>query len=114
MRLADQIIAAQGGTIDRTYFGAISSVAKALGKAGKFELSDDVAEACRNVARSKPSSILSALPTVGLPFPRVWAEWPMHPERPGADPECPLRVGCLYEGWNPHKGMMTWCWTHSA
>jgi hypothetical protein len=107
MRLADQIIAAAGAELDNSYSGAIASLGADIARAQCFELSDDVREACCQVAQSKPSSILSAMPLMRLPYAKTWVEWSTPPETvfcdfsssPDTFMECPrqFRVGCLFD-----------------
>jgi hypothetical protein len=114
MRLADLVIAAQGGDCDQMFEGAVTSIAKVLANAQRYELTDEVVAACRNVSVSKPSSILSALRFTRMPYPDVWIERQEHPERPSSDPQCPHRVGCLIESAAAGAvGMMTFVWSHS-
>jgi hypothetical protein len=48
-----------------------------------FELADDARDACFQVAQSKPSSIVSALPMTRLPYAKIWIEWMAHgPAKP--------------------------------
>jgi|SRR5215469_9160731 len=105
MRLADQIIVAAGAGLDGGMSGAISSLGADIARAECFELSDDVREACYQVADSKPSSILSAMPMMRLPYARTSIEWTTPPDdifsMPSNNPSetCTRRVrmGCLFE-----------------
>jgi len=40
-----------------------------------FELADDARDAYFQVAQSKPSSIVSALPMTRLPYAKIWIKW---------------------------------------
>jgi Transposase DDE domain group 1 len=104
VRLADQIIAAAGTKLDDSYFGALSALGADIARAECFELSDDIREACDQVAESKPSSILSAMPMMRLPYAKTWIEWTRPPEgiyQIGSGPAeaCsrPVRMGCLFD-----------------
>jgi hypothetical protein len=115
MRLADALLAAVGGLDDHAQFGAIASLAAAVAEAQHFELADEVAEACREIARSKPSSLLSALPMVRAPYAKTWFEWcdradPNHP--PASGKPVPKRLGCLVEAHTEtlDRGTYTWTW----
>ena len=117
MRLADEIASAAGGPGDQITFGAIGAFAKLLAEAQCFELSADVVAACREVPRSKPSSLLSALPYVRVPYERVWLEWqPLGEEDEEDDDQArplPKRIGCLIESApSLDYGMMRWAWMH--
>ena len=50
-------------------------VRRRLSKATVFVLDRDTVAMAANVALSKPSSILSALPFARLPYPLTWIEW---------------------------------------
>jgi hypothetical protein len=120
MRLADRLTAAVGGENDLNLVGAISSLVKVLGKAECFELLDDVRDACTEVARSRPSSMLSALPFTRLPYEHVWVEWQTGARIVREELDDPLkpqpdRVGCLLScsGKDFNAGDMTWAWVHS-
>ena len=115
MRLCDQIIAAQGSVNDDGYGGAISSMARVLVEAQRFELSDQVAQACHYVAHHRPPSIFSALPACHLST-AIWLEWQGHPEKGGdsANRPVPTRLGCLIEPATPNAGTITWAWAHAA
>jgi hypothetical protein len=117
MQLADAIIASQRTTPDKFYAGAIGSMPQVILRSQRFELADEVAEACRQVVHSRPSSLLSALAMMRLPYPAIWAEWRAHPEAPTADENCPGQVGCLYEAMRTGElrtGMLRWAWVHPA
>jgi hypothetical protein len=114
VRLADALLAAVGGEADRAQFGAITSLAAAQ----HFELSEEVVEACREVASSRPSSLLSVLPMVRAPYPKTWFEWPdrLHPARPPVSGKpVPKRLGCLVEMYveTLDRGTYTWAWMHA-
>jgi hypothetical protein len=96
MRLADQLLAARGTANDRLTAGSISALAADVARAECFELSEDVRNACYQVQRSKPSSIVSALPMARIPYAKTWIEWVGQPN--GEDPPSasPCRFGCLY------------------
>lgn len=93
MRLADLVIAGAGGgaLIDNKHRDAIGLGAD-VARAECFELSDEVRDACYQVAQSKPSSIVSALPLTRLPYGKTWIEW--RGEADGTNPA--VRFGCLF------------------
>ena len=95
MRLIDELRAAPGGLNDRLTGGAFTSMAKALRGAQCFELGPDVVAACAHVTKSRPSSLLSALPMTRVPYPRTWFEWvpPDEDEPPTATRPRPDRIG---------------------
>jgi hypothetical protein len=125
MRLADQLLAERGSSTDGILFGAITSLTDKILQAQRFELFPDVADACRQVSRTKPSSMVSALPFTRLPYPITWLEWQSHcPENyqakaadrlPDGDlkPQ-PQRMGCLCEAADAslRHGTLTWAWFH--
>jgi hypothetical protein len=56
-----------GGIFTKTCF--------AICEAERFELSDDVARAAYNLTKSKPTTLLSALPLSRAPYRKLWLEW---------------------------------------
>ena len=106
MRLADELLGACGSMYDVQACGAITSLPNAIQTAQRFELSEEVVGACRQVSYSRPSSILSALPFARLPYSRVWLEWFAQFE--DATPRA--RMGCLCEASDETltRGTMTW------
>lgn len=122
MRLSDQIIAERGGESDVR--GIFTSVANALPYAECFELSDDVALAAYNLTKSKPTTLLSALPLCRAPFRKMWLEWrggittrsgmikPENKRDEAFAPE-PVKQGCLVETDETGQcGTMTFAWVH--
>ena len=125
MNLADEIIAARGTDIDLG--GCITSLSAGIAAAQRFVLSDDVTMAAYQLIKSKPSSLLDAMPLCRLPYQSIWFEWngglstragwDKYPSTEKLDhsinrPE-PLRMGCLVEG-DGQRGTMTWAWVHRA
>src|ERR1700751_2164769 len=120
-RLADQLIAAVGTLNDARLAGAIGLLAPSLARAEGFELSNDIRSACVRVSKSKPSSIVSALPMTRLPYARTWVEWQGGGVDPDRDPvtetkPAPFRMGCLLEAFDPtlSRGRMNWAWSHAG
>ena len=119
MRLFDQISADVGSLMDNWAAGSISSVAAALKDCLRFELSDEVRDAAQRVQKSKPSTIMAALPLCRLPYRRVWVEWlpgrvgNLRDAGPDAPPQ-PQRTGFLMEAVDDslQRGNITWCWHH--
>ncbi len=128
MILADDILAARGTMVD--VGGGVTSLAKGIERAQRFVLSDDAAMAGHQLIRSKPSSLLEAMPMCRLPYQTMWLEWDgasstragfdRYPsteekleDRFSARP-VPQRMGCLIEavGDSPYRGSMTWAWKH--
>jgi len=119
MHLADEVCQARGGREDVLTGGIVSSVAAQLPRAERFDLSDEVVLACENLARSKPSSLLAAIPLCRLPYPNVWFEWRggARPDRQKPnDPPAPRRIGCLLEasGADLQRCSATWVWHHPS
>lgn len=116
MRLYDKLMAAPGSIIDQGYCGAFTSLARELRQAQCFILAPDLAEACEDVCRSRPSSIISAQHTLRTPYKKVWFEWlsadrdktSRHNDKPK-----PQRMGCLLlSNDNGDKGTAIYAWEH--
>jgi hypothetical protein len=114
---ADIILENAGSAGDRQLFGIYSAFAERLKAAQRFTFSDSAAEAMTKVAFSKPSSLVSALPMVRLPFPTVWMEWSEKRSEfrkdPSEDTPMPDKFGVLLE--TPEEGLIvvTYAWLHS-
>jgi hypothetical protein len=120
MRLSDQLAAACGSNSD--IGGILSRISAAIAKAERFELSDDVARAGYNLIKSKPTTLLNAMPLCRAPFRKLWLEWrggltrdmmrPEHRRDPLIAPD-PLRQGVLIEtDETGQRGTMTFAWVH--
>jgi hypothetical protein len=117
MRLADHILAARGTFNDKAMGGSLTSLGKELARAECFELAPEVVDACVNVSRSKPSSILSALPYTRVPFSKCWVEWTPSTGRESENPNRPVpqKIGFLTEAQGDlSHGSMTWAWRHNG
>jgi hypothetical protein len=122
LRLSDHILAERGSESDVR--GIFTSVANALLYAERFELSDDVALAAYNLTKSKPTTLLSALPLCRAPFRKMWLEWRggittaagmirTENKRDEAFAPEPIRQGCLIEtDETGQRGTMTFAWVH--
>jgi hypothetical protein len=104
---------ARGGTCD--LHGIVTSVCAGIERAERFVLSDHASDAAANIVRSKPSTLLKALPLCRLPYQTMWIEWKggrvgAPQSRVGAPP--PAKMGCLIEGIGDQVGTMTWAWVH--
>jgi hypothetical protein len=106
-------MAARGSLYD--IHGLVTSLCAGIERAERFVLSDQVADAAGNIIRSRPSTLLKAMPLCRLPYPTMWIEWkggrvgaPQTRDR--APP--PAKMGCLIEGFGNQVGMMTWAWVH--
>ncbi|MBO4228366.1 hypothetical protein [Bradyrhizobium neotropicale] len=120
MRLSDHLMAECGRTTD--IGGIFTKSCAALREAERFELSDDVARAGYNLTKSKPSTLLAALPLSRAPFRKIWLEWRggltsawLKPEqkRPAEWAPDPLKQGCLIEAdKSGTRGTMTFAWLH--
>lgn len=73
MRLSDHLMAECGGAVD--VGGIFTKTCAAIREAERFELSDDVAKACYNLTKSKPTTLLGALPLSRAPYRKLWLEW---------------------------------------
>jgi hypothetical protein len=102
--------------------GIFTNICAAIREAERFELSDDVARACYNLTKSKPTTLLGALPLCRAPFRKLWLEWrggltsgmirPENKRDPLLAPD-PLKQGCLIEtDASGQRGTMTFCWLH--
>lgn len=120
MRLSDHLMAECGGAAD--IGGMFTRTCAAIRAAERFELTDDVARAAYNLTKSKPTTLLSALPLVRSPYPKMWLEWRggltsdmVRPEykRDATVAPDPLKQGCLIEtDKSGQYGTMTFCWLH--
>ena len=127
MTFADDILAARGSENDLG--GIITSLSGAIEQAERFVLHDDVAEAGYQLIRSRPSSLLDAMPLCRLPYRKLWIEWrgsvstaswPVYPTTESNPANrtvprpVPRRMGCLIEATaaDDRAGQMTWAWVH--
>ena len=120
MRLSDHLMAECGGAAD--IGGIFTNTCAAIREAERFELSDDVGKAAYNLTKSKPTTLLSALPLSRAPYQKLWLEWrggltsgmikPENKRDPDFAPD-PLKQGCLIEtDKSGQRGVMTFCWQH--
>jgi hypothetical protein len=116
VRLADALAANVGQPNDIQMGRSITSLARVLVDAQCFSLAPEVVDAAEDVSRSRPSSILSALPYVRMPHRTMWVEWePDSTIRRDADDTLPvpIRMGCLLEELGDLTACrMTWAWEH--
>jgi len=120
MRLSDHIIAGCGTTTD--IGGIFTKTAAAIRQAQRFELTDDVALAAYNLTKSKPTSLLKAMPLCRAPFRKIWLEWRggltstmIRPEnkRDREFAPDPVKQGVLIEtDQTGQRGTMTFAWVH--
>ena len=73
MIFADDIMAGVGGISD--IGGMIKSFASKLARAERFVLDRQVIEAAKQLAKSNPRSLVSALPLCRAPYATTWFEW---------------------------------------
>jgi hypothetical protein len=122
MRLSDHLMMECGGQND--VGGIFTKTCAAIRDAERFELSDDVARAGYHLTKSKPTTLVSALPLCRAPYRKVWLEWrggltsdmirPEHKRDPLVAPD-PLKQGCLIEtDKTGQRGVMTFCWLHKT
>jgi hypothetical protein len=120
MRLSDHMMTEVGGPVD--IGGIFTKTCAAIREAERFELSDDVARAAYNLTKSKPTTLLSALPLSRAPYRKLWLEWrggltsgmikPENKRDPNWAPD-PLKQGVLVEtDKSGQYGTMTFCWLH--
>jgi hypothetical protein len=120
MRLSDHLMTEIGGSCD--VGGIFTRTCAAIREAERFELTDDVARAAYNLTKSKPTTLLSALPLSRAPYRRMWLEWRggltsdmirRENKRDPAFAPDPLKQGCLIEtDATGQRGVMTFCWLH--
>jgi len=97
-------------------------LAQKVVNAQHFVFSLDAKAAISNIASSKPSSLLAALPLCSLPFNGCWFEWPGTPtggdefRRPaGQGEEIPKVVGAFLESLaGPKRFLLTMLYERSA
>jgi hypothetical protein len=120
LRLSDHLMAEVGGAAD--IGGIFTNVCAAIREAERFELSDDVGKAAYNLTKSKPTTLLTALPLSRAPYRKMWLEWrggltsgminPENKRDPLWAPD-PLKQGVLIEtDKTGQRGVMTFCWLH--
>lgn len=116
-RLADSILAADKWA-DAVHCGALSSMATSLKKAQHFEFARPMLQAADRVRRTKPSTMLAALPMVRFPYRKTWFEWlgaDVHGDRgPTPNKPTPQRMGVLIDCLDDalQIGFATWAWQH--
>jgi len=120
MRLSDHLMLERGGSCD--VGGIFTKTCAAILEAERFELTDDVALAAYNLTKSKPTTLLSALPMTRSPYRKMWLEWRGGLTSSMIDPSIkrnallapdPLKQGCLIEtDANGQYGTMTFAWLH--
>jgi len=116
--LADHIREACNTMYD--LMGIASMTSEVIGKAQRFEMSDDIMRACYNLLDTKPSTMNAALPLCRLPYPLMWCEY--HgglgpPNRRGEVAPVPERQGFLIEHFTDYPeasqtGQALVCWMH--
>jgi len=120
MRLADQIAAVCGTDLDLD--DIMTKLASGIARAQRFKIDDDVARAAVGVVRSKPSSLVAALPLCRLPYPVMWLEWDCasmlgtRGNERDEDAPTPQKMGVLIEALSNDQlqvGQMTWAWVHA-
>ena len=96
MIFADDIMAGVGGISD--IGGMIKSFASKLARAERFVLDRQVIEAAKQLAKSNPRSLVSALPLCRAPYATTWFEWT----------DATGKAGCLVESDDEgRQGVMT-------
>jgi hypothetical protein len=73
MNLADHIQAAPGTGYDIA--GTMSALAHFIAKAERFEMSEDVVQACVSLVDTKPSALNAAMPLCRMPYDNMWIEY---------------------------------------
>lgn len=117
MRLYEQLLASRGGLTDTMTCGAVSELSKLLVKAECFVLTENVAIACSEVSRSRPSSILSAIDLIRAPYPYTWIEWQPSDRHYNRDngKTIPTWVGMMVEtDRNGSRGRGILAWAHKG
>jgi hypothetical protein len=114
MRLADHMLAAPGTPADLGGFA--TSMAPYIKQAQRFEISDEVALACFDLLKSKPSALVAALPLCRIPYETMWVEYRGglgEPCRNDRNAPVPKRQGALIESMQGQVGFITLAWVHS-
>src|SRR6187402_2917416 len=118
--LADDIIAARGGTADVVFDGAVSALAADIRQAARYDLSQGVMLSAQTVHQSQQAVRMRALALCRLPFQRTWFEW--HGTNPSGEGNnfvqgparhapVPRRVGALVTvDESRQRGTMSWAW----
>lgn len=127
MILADDIADARGTINDM--LGFFTSMHDAIQKSQRFVLHDDLGIAAYKLVKSRPSSLLAAMPICRLPHKSTWIEWTggiaaragwqtypaIERGKEGLLKRVnPIRMGCLVEALDDslQRGQMTWAWLH--
>jgi hypothetical protein len=95
--------------------GIVTSVCAGIERAERFVLTDHASDAAANIIRSKPSTLVTALPLCRLPYQTMWIEWKggrVGAEQTRREAPPPAKMGCLIEGIADQIGTMTWAWVH--
>lgn len=96
MIFADDIMAGVGSISD--IGGMIQSFASKLARAERFVLDRQVIEAAKQLGKSNPRSLVSALPLCRAPYATTWFEWT----------DATGKAGCLVESDDEgRQGVMT-------
>lgn len=113
MMLADIITQLRGTKVDIVMQGAFSSMADVISKAQRFQFSTEASEACDQLSRSKPSSLLEATRFCRAPFSTMWIEWPPVNLLVTGDQIVPSKMGVLIECIDEtyKRFGLTFCWT---
>ena len=100
MILADDVVNMAGSPQD--IGGFATNVAGVLKTAQRFVYEPSTASALAQLAKSKPETLLEALPLCRAPFPVVWLEWPggLGDGKPGPRQIVPLKFGVLIKSLN--------------
>jgi len=120
MLLVEKLVKRVGSQHDQLYHGAYTHLSRDLKAAEKFVFDLDLSIAAMDVAKTKPSTLLAALPMSRPPFKTVWLEWPEKAMRVAlghqifgdADSPTPDRCGCLIQEVKDKEWMCTVAWEH--
>ena len=102
--LADDILAAVGGPVDRAWNGYIERIAKAIQRAERFAVTREVINSAQIIVQQPLEAQLRALQVCRLPFQTCWFEWPSgNGHREGAlitvESDNPLSGSCFGASW---------------
>jgi len=118
MRLYDTIMSKPGTFTDKAYQGCYSVICPVMRGAQCFDISDNVVDICDNLTNTRPSTVMSALPMLRMPYQKIWLEWTHADHRKGVPSSngkpVPQKMGCYIESDSTgSKGVVVFFWRHN-
>lgn len=117
MRLYDTIMSKPGTATDHAYCGCYSIMAPIMKEAQCFDIADNIVDICDHLSETRPSTVLSAMPMLRMPYPKIWLEWTHADHRKGNPSNngkpIPQKMGCYIES-DPDgaRGVVVFFWKH--